>query len=234
MWCSAWRALEGEDSEGQDKGLVRCRKMWQGTLCSHWSTRVSEQGSAGTGLYLCTAFFLFQASPSHKPVFRDGCDKRRETDRLSFTWSPGSACSPLGASSTHSSQLCAGLKHWILLCTFLVLLIFPAYSSGTWRQRCGLVCSVLHLVTKNPLHSGPQHTKCMLAHHVTTTLRSRLEKWSERKPDCAGREREVNMVTVSSYTLPLSCSVCANMRDNMQLLTLSPGRAQSLPEQEQC
>lgn len=50
MWCSAWRALEGEDSEGKDKGLVRCREMWQGTLCSHWSTTVSEQDSAGTGL----------------------------------------------------------------------------------------------------------------------------------------------------------------------------------------
>lgn len=212
MWCSAWRALEDEDSEGKDKGLVRCRKMWQGTMCSHWSTTASEQDSAGTGL--CIYALPSFCSKPHLPTSQRSGGDVPKGKRLTECPSHGAVGQPV-LPSTHSSQLCAGLKDWILLCTFLVLLIFPAYSRSQWNFETeielGLLCPsplqehwhAPHLVTKNPPNSGPQHRKCVFAHHVTTTLRSRLDKWSERKPDCAGRERKVNMVSVSSYTLPL-------------------------------
>lgn len=102
MWCSAWRALEGEGSEGKDKGLVRRRKMWQGTLCSYWSTALSEQGSAGTGLciYAVPSF----CSKPHLPTSQHaGMDVTKgETDRVSFTQSVVSVCAPLEATSTHT------------------------------------------------------------------------------------------------------------------------------------
>lgn len=93
-------------------------------------------------VYLGTAFFLFQASPSHKPALRDGCDKRSETDSVLHTRGVP-ACAPLAATSTHSSQLCAGLKDWIPLCPSLVLLIFPTYSMSQWIFETEIWLAVL-------------------------------------------------------------------------------------------
>lgn len=185
-------------------------------------------------MYLGTAFFLFQASPSHKPAFRDGCDKRRETDRVSFTQSGVPVCAPLAATSTLSSQLCGGLKDWIPLCTFLVLLIFPCLLHEPvelWDRD--LACCALSLTLPQNLPSiqVPSTESTHLLTTTTTALRSRLDKWSEGKPDCGGRERKVNMVPVSSYTLPLTLQSCCQREDNAQLLPASKGRCSEAPVQ---
>lgn len=117
---------------------------------------------------------------------------------VSFTQREAPACAPLAATSTHSSQPCGGLKDWIPLCTFLVLLIFPAYSMSQWifeTEICPSPCPQTSPALRSPAH---------LLTTMTTARRSRLDKRSEGKPDCAGRERKVNMVTVSSSTPPLT------------------------------
>lgn len=110
-------------------------------------------------------------------------DKRRETGRVSFTQSRVPACAPIEASSTHSSQLCGGLG--IILCTFLVLLIFPACSMSQWNFEKEIWLGVLcpsplqahwhppHLVTKIPFTQLPStESACWL----NTTLRSGQDK----------------------------------------------------------
>ena len=179
----------------------------------------------------CSKPQLLDLASPHKPVTRDGCDDRerdcqRESEKCPSSQSVVSICVPLEAIPTQSSQICGGLRDCILVHSLLVLLIFPTYSmSGNWRQRSGLVRAVPHLyictripltLSQNiPISQVPITASACSLTIMTTTLKSRLDKWSERKPDYVGRERKVNMVTVSSYILPLILErLFANMRDN--------------------
>lgn len=170
--------------------------MWP--LCCYWSTIVSEQDSAGTGLHIyalpfCSKPKLLDLSSPNKPVTRDGCDdKERDWQGESEKCPSQSAVSvsaPLEAIPTQSSQICGRLRGCTLVHPLLALLI----SLPT------------------PWESANAHSLTIM----TTTIKSMLETRSERKPDYVGRERKVNMVTVSGYTLPLILQrLFANMRDN--------------------
>lgn len=159
MWCSAWRALEGEDSEGQDKGLVRCRKMWQGTQCSHWSTTVSEQGSAGTGLCIY-ALPSFCSKPHHPTSQRSGMDVTkggRLTEHPSHR-ALGQPVLPLEPPPLTAPSCVQDSSTF--LCTLLVLLIFPACSMSQWNLETeiwlGMLCPSPYN-RKSPSLRSPAH-----------------------------------------------------------------------------
>lgn len=195
--------------------------MWQGTLCSYWSTAVSEQGSAGTGLCIY-ALPAFCSKPHLATSQHSGMDVTRGerltegAREVSFTQSIVAVCVPLEATPIKAPGY---VEDWrtVYLCAHFLFCWFSLptpWASGTWRQRSGLACSVPHfyrcsgipltLSQKIPSSQVPSTEGASLLTIMTTTLKSRLDKWSERKPDSAGRDRKVNMVTISSYTLPLT------------------------------
>lgn len=176
--------------------------MWQGTLCSHWSTTVSEQGSAGTGL--CINALPSFCSKAYLPTSqRSGMEWQKERDWQSVLHTElcASLCSPWSLLHPQLPAMCGigdNSVHISYSADFLCLLHEPVEIWSS-RQRSGLVCSVPHLVTKIPFTQLPStESACLL----TTTLRSGQDKLSERKTDCAGRDGKVNMVPASSYTLP--------------------------------
>lgn len=186
-------------------------------------------------MYLCIAFF-FQAQTPWPGFSSQASDQgmdvmtRRECQKESEKCPAQcgvSLCSP--GSRPHSKL--PGTWRIKGLCTCAPITCsadfsLPApWSSGNWRHRSGLVHVVPHLyrctgipltLSQNiPISQVPITANACFLTVMTKTLKCRLEKWSRRKPDYAGRERTANMVTVSSYTLSLILQrLFANIRDN--------------------
>lgn len=195
--------------------LLKYRSFWV-RLCRHRTT--------------CIAFFLFQA-PTPRPGFSSQASDQGWTwwqgERLPegvgevsfFTERCVNLCSPWG-------RPCSKLPDpWRIKRLYTYAPTTCPAMTGNWRRRSGLACAVPHLyrctgipftLSQNiPVSQVPITASACSLTIMTATLKSRLDKWSERTPDCVGRERIVNMVTVSSHTLPLILQrLFASMRDN--------------------
>lgn len=186
-------------------------------------------------MYLCIALCskpqLLDLVSSHKPVdqgwmWRQGQRLPERVREVSlFTEHCVNMCSPW--SHPHSklpdTQRVKGLYTCAPITCSADYLLHEPVEIG--RQRSGLLHFVPDLyrrtdipltLSQNILVSQvPIMASAYLLTLMTTTLKSGLDKLSERKPDSAGREKKANMVTVSSYTLPLILQkLFANMRDN--------------------
>ena len=161
------KVLESEDMEDKDKSLVNCKTVWQGILCGYWSTAVSEQDCADTGLCICALPSncskpqLPDLASPHKPVPREGCDDKKrdcqkESEKCPSSQSVVSVCILLEAIPTPRSQIGGGLRDYILVHPLLLLLIFPTYSMSQWKFETeiwlGACCPPPPQVHQHPPH----------------------------------------------------------------------------------
>lgn len=151
--------------------------MRQGTLCSHWSTTVSEQGSAGTGL--CINALPSFCSKAHLPTSqRSGMEWQKERD-----WQSVLHTEPCASLCSHWSLLHSQLPamwrtgdnsvHISCSADFPCLLHEPVELWERDLAWCALSLTSAGTLAspspchKNPLNSAPQHRECMFAEYNT-------------------------------------------------------------------